>query len=224
MANEEVGIHTGGVRMKRARILLADDQVLLTEALTKMLEPQFDVVATVNDGRALLQAAAELTPDLIVLEISLPSLNGLDAGYQLKKAYPDLKLVYLTTKETPDTVAGAFRIGATGYLLKNNSSAELLDAIERGLRGDLYLAPCVSRDDIQSILHNGTPRKRQTELTFRQREVLQLLAEGHSMKEVAFMLRITARTVAYHKYRMMNIFDLRSTAALVKFAVNQQVA
>jgi DNA-binding NarL/FixJ family response regulator len=210
--------------MKRARVLLADDQVLLTEALTKVLEPRFEVVATVTDGRALLQAAAELKPDLIVLEVSLPSLNGLDAGYQLKKADPGLKLVYLTTKETPDTVAEAFRIGATGYLLKTTSTAELLNAIELGLRGDLYLAPCVSQHCIESFLHNGTPRKRQTELTFRQREVLKLLAEGHSMKEVAFMLRITTRTVAYHKYRMMNIFDLRSTAALVKFAVNKQVA
>jgi DNA-binding NarL/FixJ family response regulator len=210
--------------MKRARILLADDQILLTEALTKLLEPQFEVVATVTDGRALLKAAAELKPDLIVLEVSLPSLNGLDAGYQLKKVHPSLKLLYLTTNETPETIAEAFRIGATGYLLKTTSTAELLNAIELGLRGDLYLAPCVSQHCIESFLHNGTPRKRQTELTFRQREVLKLLAEGHSMKEVAFMLRITARTVAYHKYRMMDIFDLRSTAALVKFAVNKQVA
>ena len=210
--------------MKRARILLADDQILLTEALTILLEPQFEVVATVTDGRALLEAAAELKPDLIVLEVSLPLLNGLDAGYQLKKADPRLKLLYLTTKETPDIVAEAFRIGATGYLSKTTSTAELLNAIELGLRGDLYLAPCVSRDAIDSFLHNGTPRKRQTELTFRQREVLKLLAEGHSMKEVALMLRITARTVAYHKYRMMDTFDLRSTAALVKFAVNRQVA
>lgn len=210
--------------MKRARILLADDQILLTEALTNLLEPQFEVVATVNDGRALIDVAAELKPDLIVLEVSLPSLNGFDAGYQLKKADPDLKLLYLTTKETPDTIAEAFRIGASGYLLKTSSTAELLNAIELGLRGDLYLAPGVSRDAIQTFLHNGTRRKRRTELTFRQREVLKLLAEGHSMKEVAFLLRITSRTVAYHKYRMMNIFDLRSTAALVRFAVTKQVA
>jgi DNA-binding NarL/FixJ family response regulator len=210
--------------MKRARILLADDQILLTEALTKLLDLQFEVVATVTDGLALLEAAAELKPDLIVLEVSLPSLNGLDAGYQLKKADPHIKLLYLTTQETPDTIAEAFRIGATGYLSKTTSTAKLLNAIELALRGDLYLAPCVRREPIDSFLHNGTPRKRQAELTFRQREVLKLLAEGHSMKEVAFMLRITARTVAYHKYRMMNIFDLRSTAALVKFAVNKQVA
>ena len=210
--------------MKRARILLADDQILLTEALTNLLEPQFEVVATVNDGRALIDVAAELKPDLIVLEVSLPSLNGFDAGYQLKKADPDLKLLYLTTKETPDTIAEAFRIGASGYLLKTSSTAELLNAIELGLRGDLYLAPGVSRDAIQTFLHSGTRRKRRTELTFRQREVLKLLAEGHSMKEVAFLLRITSRTVAYHKYRMMNIFDLRSTAALVRFAVTKQVA
>ena len=210
--------------MKRARILLADDQILLTEALTNLLEPQFEVVATVNDGRALIDVAAELKPDLIVLEVSLPSLNGFDAGYQLKKADPDLKLLYLTTKETPDTIAEAFRIGASGYLLKTSSTAELLNAIELGLRGDLYLAPGASRDAIQTFLHNGTRRKRRTELTFRQREVLKLLAEGHSMKEVAFLLRITSRTVAYHKYRMMNIFDLRSTAALVRFAVTKQVA
>ena len=210
--------------MKRARILLADDQILLTEALTNLLEPQFEVVATVNDGRALIDVAAELKPDLIVLEVSLPSLSGFDAGYQLKKADPDLKLLYLTTKETPDTIAEAFRIGASGYLLKTSSTSELLNAIELGLRGDLYLAPGVSRDAIQTFLHSGTRRKRRTELTFRQREVLKLLAEGHSMKEVAFLLRITSRTVAYHKYRMMNIFDLRSTAALVRFAVTKQVA
>jgi DNA-binding NarL/FixJ family response regulator len=210
--------------MKRARILLADEQILLTEALTRIIEPQFEVVATVSDGRALLKAAAQLKPDLIVLEVSLPSLNGLDAGYQLKKADPRLKLVYLTTQETPDTITHAFRIGATGYLSKTSSTAELLDAIERGLRGGLYLAPCVRPDSVESFLHDGTRRKRHTDLTFRQREVLKLLAEGHSMKEVASMLRISARTVAYHKYRMMDTFDLRSSAALVRFAMNRQVA
>ena len=210
--------------MKRARILLADDQILLTEALTKLLEPQYEVVATVTDGRALLEAATELKPDLIVLEVALPSLNGLAAGCQLKKADPRLKLLYLTTQVSRDTIAEAFRIGATGYLSKTISTAELINAIELGLHGDLYLPPCVSRDAIESFLHNGTATKRQTELTFRQREVLKLLAEGHSMKEVVYMLRITARTVAYHKYRMMKIFDLRSTAALVRFAVNKQVA
>jgi DNA-binding NarL/FixJ family response regulator len=210
--------------MGRSRILLADDHILLTDALTKLLEPQFEVVAAVADGRALLKKATELKPDLIVLKVSLPLLNGLDAGRQLKKADSRLKLIYLTMNKDHETIAEAFRIGATSYLLKTSSASELLKAIHLGLRGGIYLTPSLNRDAMSSILSDRTQRKTQSRLTLRQREVLRLLAEGRSMKEVAFALQITPRTVAYHKYRMMDNFDLHSTAALVRFAVSTQVA
>ena len=209
--------------MKRARILLADQHTLLMEGLTRLLEPEFEVVAAVTDGRALLRTAAELKPDAVVLDIALPSLNGLDAGYQLKKSDPRVRLIYLAMDTTLDTVAEAFCIGATSYLLKTSSATQLLTVIRLGLQGCMYVAPSLNRDNLRSFMQGRSPRKN-TGLTFRQREVLQLLAEGRSMKEVAFALQITARTVAYHKYRMMDHLDLHSDAALFRFALSKQVA
>lgn len=204
--------------MKRARILLADVHTLLMEALAKLLAPDFDVVGMVADGHALLSSAVTLKPDIVVLDVSLPILSGLDAGYRLKKLLPAVKLVYLTMNTNPDIIAEACRSGATAYVLKNSPAAELLRAIQAGSRGCLYMTPSVAKNTIGLL---GKERRHSTRLTLRQREVLQLLSEGRSMKEVAFVLEITPRTVAYHKYRVMQDFHLTNNAALFRFAAAQ---
>lgn len=206
--------------MKRARILLADDHTLLMEALSQLLAPDFDVVGMVADGHTLLSTAADLKPDIVLLDVSLPVLSGLDAGYRLKKLMPAVKLVYLTMNTNPDIVAEAFRVGANAYVLKTSPAAELLSAIHAGMRGCLYVTPSVAKNTI-GLLGKGERRKSSMRLTLRQREVLQLLSEGRSMKEVAFVLEITPRTVAYHKYRVMQDFQLHNNAALFRFAATQ---
>ena len=210
--------------MKRARILLADDHALLLEAFKKLLEPEFEVVGTASDGRALLRMAAELKPDLIMLDISMPLLNGLDAGRQVKIILPAVKLIYLTMNQDLDLVTEALQIGANGYVLKNSAYSELRKAISRALLGRTYVTPLVTQEMDGFLLQDPMRRKQIIRLTARQREVLQLLAEGRSMKEAAHILNVTPRTVAFHKYRMMEDFNIHSNAELFKFAVRQHVA
>ena len=214
--------------MKRARLLLADDHILLLEALKNLLEPEFEVVGMVNDGRTLLRMAQELKPDLIVLDISMPLLNGLDAGRRLRALLPTTQLVYLTVNHDLDIVTEALHIGALGYVLKASAASELHEAIRRGLRGESYVTPMVSRKDGSPLLepmpHQHLRRKHVIGLTLRQREVLQLLAEGLSMKQAANILNISTRTVAYHKYCLMKDFNIQSNAELFRLAVRQQVA
>ena len=209
--------------MKRPRVLLADDHRLLREAFAQLLEPGCDVVGAVADGRALLAAAPELRPDIVVLDIAMPLLNGLDAARQLKRLMPEVKLIFLTVSEDPDLAAEAFRAGASGYLLKNSAASELFKAIQEVSRGGPtsrrwprrgWSAPC-----------SATPgRRRGTgQLSTRQREVLQLLAEGHTMKEIARILAITPRTVAFHKYRMMEDLGIKTSAELVQFAIKHHI-
>lgn len=209
--------------MKRPRILLADDHTLLLEAFQKLLEPDYEVVGTVADGRALLSAAPKLKPDVIVLDISMPLLNGLDAGQQLKKMMPEVKLIFLTMNEDTDLAAEAFRVGASGYLLKNSAASELQKAIQEALRGRSYVTPLVTRGMVGSLLRRPKGRRASHRLTPRQREVLQLLAEGHSMKEVAAILHVTPRTVAFHKYSMMEELGFKNSAALIRFAIKQRI-
>jgi len=206
--------------MTRARILLADVHTLLMEALSKLLAPDFDVVGMVADGHTLLTTAIALKPDIVVLDVSLPVLSGLDAGYRLKKLLPAVKLVYLTMNTNPEIVAEACRIGANAYVLKNSPAAELTRAMHAGSRGCLYMTPSVAKNTVGLFRKDGS-QKSSTRLTLRQREVLQLLSEGRSMKEVAFVLEITPRTVAYHKYRVMQDFNLTNNAALFRFAATQ---
>jgi DNA-binding NarL/FixJ family response regulator len=206
--------------MKRARVLLADDHTILLEALKTILESEVDVVGITNDGRTLLTMAAELKPSVVVLDISMPLLNGLDAGRRLKDSLPDVKLIYLTMNQDPDIAAEAFRIGASGYLLKSSAASELLVAIREAMLGRSYVTPRITEGMIGSLINR--PR-RATKLTNRQREVLQLLAEGRSMKEVASMLSIAVRTVAFHKYQMMEELQLKSSAQLIQFAVREHL-
>lgn len=177
----------------------------------------------VADGRELLRSALDLKPDIIVLDASMSVLNGLEAGRQLKASRPAIKLIYLTMDQDGDVVDEAFRLGASAYLLKTCTTSDLLDAIRGAWLLPSYLSPFVTRSKtiVGAFTRGQVGRRNPLRLTLRQREVLQLLAEGRSMKEVAFALRIKPRTVAYHKYRMMADFNLSSSAALVGFALRE---
>ena len=206
--------------MTRPRILLADDHLMLLEAFKALLEPAFDVVGIVPDGRMLLEVFSRLNPDVVLLDVGMPLLNGLDAGRQLKAQRRSVKLIYLTMNPDPDLASEALRLGASGYLLKSSAVQELQQAIEEVLRGRTYITPLITRDVVGSFLRQRNTRH---ELTLRQREVLQLLAEGKSMKEAAAILDLTPRTVAFHKYRMMEQLRLKTSAELVRFAVQHGV-
>jgi DNA-binding NarL/FixJ family response regulator len=208
--------------MGRPRVLLADDHALLLGAFEKLLAGECDVVGQVSDGRALVAEAERLKPDLIVLDISMPLLNGLDAGRQIKQKLRDVKLIFLTMNEDADLAAEAFRSGASGYLLKRSAASELGTAIREVMQGRSYVTPLITEGLVGSLqrVNEQHPAR---ELTPRQREVLQLLAEGRSMKEVASVLNVTPRTVAFHKYRMMQQLKVKSTAELVQYAVKQHI-
>ena len=204
------------------RVLLADDHALLLGAYEKLLANECEIVGQVQDGRALVAAAEQLKPDLIVLDIAMPSLNGLEAGRQIKQKQKDIKLVFLTMNEDPDLAAAAFRSGASGYLIKRSAASELLTAIREVMRGRSYVTPLVTEGLVESLIQ-ADAHKSSHELTPRQREVLQLLAEGRSMKEVASLLKLTPRTVAFHKYRMMEQLHVKSTAELIQYAVRHHI-
>jgi len=208
----------------RSRILIADDHTLVAELCKRLLETEFDVVGVVSDGRALLRAASELKPDVIVVDIAMPILNGLDAGQQAKEMLPSVKLVYLTMNPDAEVAAEAFARGASGYLLKTCASSEMVLAVRHALRGKSYVSQGLSQDSIDSFRWRNKKLITEGErLTPRQREVLQLLAEGKVMKEVSSILNMSTRTVAYHKYRMMEVLGAKSTAELVMYAVRNHV-
>ena len=209
--------------MKRPRVLLADDHRFLREAFAQLLEPNCEVVGAVADGRALIAAAKELRPEVVVLDIAMPLLNGLDAARQLKCLMPAVKVIFLTVSEDPDLAAEAFRAGASGFLLKNSAASELFQAIQEVLQGRSYVTPQATQGLVGAFLEGPKPGKKSGELSPRQREVLQLLAEGHAMKEIGRILKITPRTVAFHKYSMMEQLGITSSAELVQFAVKQHL-
>jgi DNA-binding NarL/FixJ family response regulator len=208
--------------MTRPRVLLADDHTLLLEAFEKLLAADCDVVGKAADGRALVDAALRLKPDVIVLDISMPLLNGLEACRQIKAQLRGVKVVFLTMNEDPQLAAEAFRAGASGYLLKRSAGSELATAIREVSQGRSYVTPIMTGALLESFLQE-TPPGAADQLTARQREVLQLLAEGRSMKEVASLLNLTPRTVAFHKYRMMQQLRVKSTAELIQYAVKQHI-
>lgn len=205
---------------RRARILLADDHTLVSEALTELLEPRFSVVEKVSDGRALLKAARALKPDVVIVDIAMPMLNGLEAARILRTEMPACKLIFLTMTQDADLAREALRIGASGYLLKTSAGWELLEAVDAALKGRQYVTPVLKRA-MEARPAPDTDSSPRFELTARQREVLQLLAQGHSMKQVAAALGVATRTVAFHKYQMMGKFRLGSNAELVQFAIRQ---
>jgi DNA-binding NarL/FixJ family response regulator len=210
--------------MKKARILLADDHVLVAEGLRTMLAPVYDVVGTVSDGRSLLDAAGTLKPDLILVDIGMPQLNGLDATRVLKRLLPNVKVIILTQNEDSLLVAEAFRAGASGYLLKYAAPKELLQAIDEVLKGASYLSPRITSGAVAAMLRSSTAKPEETrELTPRQREVIQLFAEGRSMKEIADILAISLRTVAAHKYRIMEVLEIKTNVELYRYAVKRNI-
>jgi DNA-binding NarL/FixJ family response regulator len=209
--------------MSLPRIILADDHALFAEALCKLAAPHVEVLATVGDGRALLETAQALKPDVVVIDVGMPLLNGLDAGRELKKRLPNVKLIFLTMNEDPDLAVEAIKSGASGYLLKTSAGSELFSAIREALRGKSYVTPQIARGMQESFIRNPRGAKWQKLLTPRQREVLQLLAEGKPMKIVADILRIAPRTVAFHKYRVMKDLGLKSNAELIQFAIKNRI-
>jgi DNA-binding NarL/FixJ family response regulator len=209
--------------MKRPRVIVADDHILVLEALKNLIEPEFEVVGTFADGRALVEEAPALNPNVIVLDIGMPILNGLSAGQKLKQKLPLVKLVYLTMNNDPDLAGEAFRLGASAFLLKNSAAAELRKALQEVVRGGFYVTPLMTKGMVGSFVQNFKRRKSRSDLTLRQKEVLQLLAEGRSMKEVAFVLNVSPRTVAFHKYTMMDHLQIRSSAELIEYAMRSSL-
>ncbi len=210
--------------MKRARVLLADDHKIVAAGLKGILEPEFELVGTVQDGRALLKAARELRPDVIVVDISMPLLNGIEAVRQLKKANDRAKVVFLTMHPDVTYASRAFEAGASGYVLKHSAPAELVTAIREALQGRTYVTPMIAGELMRSYQDGSGKRKDPIRtLTPRQREVLQLLAEGHSAKDAAAILGISPRTAEFHKYRMMRELGIRTNAELMQYAIKHGV-
>ena len=206
--------------MTRPRVLLADDHTLMLEGLRKLLEPQCEVVGTVEDGRALVDAAERLRPDVILLDISMPLLNGLEAARRIRTLAPECKLLFLTMHTDPTYAREAFRAGASGYLLKRSAATELTNAIAVVLRGRRYVTPLFS-EDVSQPLGSGAVKLTPLsgKLTPRQREVLQLVAEGYTRKEIGSLLKISVKTVEFHKGRIMDRLGLRTASELTKYAV-----
>src|SRR5215469_2684349 len=204
---------------QRPRVLIADDHKLVADACKSLLEPEFDVVGVVTDGRTLMLAAEQLHPDVVILDISMPELNGLDAGEQIKHKSRSTRLIFLTMSLEPALAADAFRRGASGYVLKQCSAEELLIAVRRILCGESYLSSLITKDTVDFLLRSRATREQEKHLTIRQSEVLQLLAEGKSMKEVAYILQLKPETVAFHKYQIMNTLGIKTGAELIEYAV-----
>jgi DNA-binding NarL/FixJ family response regulator len=213
-----------GYTRRRPRILIADDHILIAEAYKGLLEPEFQVVGIVRDGRELLERLDELQPDVVLLDISMPLLNGLDAGEQIKRLRRQTKIIYVTAATSPDVAAEAFRRGASGYVLKHGEAEEMRTAVRRVIRGESFVSILLDKDTLGKYLRVGAEYRAKKRLSPRQREILQLLAEGRSMKEVAYIMGIKAGTVAFHKYRIMESLGIKTNAALVGYAVRHNLA
>jgi len=205
--------------MKRIRILLADDHSMVSAGFQKLLEPEYEVVGMVENGRAVLKAAAELQPDMAILDVTMPLLNGLDAGRRLKASMPQVKLIYLTMNSDPDYAKEALEIGASAYLLKNSLPSELLQAVREVVKGKSYITPSITKALDDAFIRDPRDVSRPTRLTNRQREILQMLAEGRSMKEIASILNITHRTVRFHKAQIMEELGIHSHMELLQYAL-----
>ena len=202
--------------MRRPTVLLADDHAIVTDGLVSLLKESFDIVAAVRDGRQLVDTAKRLHPDVIVADISMPILSGIAALHQLKADRVAAKVIFLTMHADPRLAIEAVRSGASGFLLKESAGEELETAIHEVLRGHLYLTPAVTKDVVAGM---AQPAQSEKTLTPRQREVLSLVVEGHRMKEIASLLNLSTRTVETHKYEMMQVLGVQSTAELIKYAL-----
>ncbi|MDO9117470.1 MAG: response regulator transcription factor [Nitrospira sp.] len=208
--------------MKKPTVILADDHTLVLEGFRRLLETHCELLATVGDGQALLKAAAQHRPDIVILDISMPVMNGIEAARTLKSKFPSMRLVFVTMHADPAYVRAAFQAGACGYLLKQSLGAELTQALHTVLRGQSYVTPLIAKDVVDGALSHDQPPL--VELTARQQEVLQLIVDGHSAKDVATKLNISHRTVEFHKAQLMQQLDLHSTVELIKFALTNGLA
>ena len=207
--------------MRKPRILLADDHALVLEGFRRILEGDYELVGTVGDGRALLEAAKTMHPDIVILDISMPLLNGIDAATQLKKICPKAKIIIMTMHADTDYVRSAFEAGASAYVLKRSAVDELEQAIRAVIEGHSYITPLITKELVDVFLATGSEKS--GGLTPRQREVLQHLAEGRTAKEIANLLNITSRTVEFHKGQIMDHLNLRTTADLIKYALTHGI-
>lgn len=206
--------------MKKPRVLLADDHTFVLEGFKKLLEEHCELVGAVEDGRALFESAVALQPDLVILDISMPRLNGIEAAKKLQKQLPGVKLIFVTMHADTAYVNEAFRAGASGYLLKQSAATELLQAVESVMNNNFYVTPLIAKDIVTFFLKPGqAPLPTMDDLTTRQREVLQLVAEGFSAKEIADQLKVSHRTVEFHKAKIMEQLHLHTTTDLVKYAI-----
>lgn len=210
--------------MSRPRVLLADDHRLLREAFAQILESGCDVVGAVGDGCAAVEAAVALRPDVVVLDVAMPVLNGIDACREIKRVAPAIRIIFLTVNEDSDLTAEAFRAGASGFLLKNSAASELRQAIQDVSAGLVYVTPQATKGLVAVLQQASVSAVKSPEVSERQREVLTLLAEGRTMKEIARALRITPRTVAFHKYALMRALGIKSNAELIQYAVRHGMA
>jgi DNA-binding NarL/FixJ family response regulator len=208
--------------VSRPRVLLADDHVVVSEGLKQLLADDFELVGAVQDGRSLVAAAKKLRPDVIVADITMPHLNGIDAMAQLRKDNADIKVVFLTMHHDPAYARRALEAGASGFVVKHSAPAELIMAIQAALKGQTFITPALASEVLRQAQHGSWDADDPAQsLTPRQREILQLLAEGRSAKEIAAALAISPRTVEYHKYQIMEAHGLHSTAELVHFAIKR---
>ncbi len=203
--------------MKKPTVILADDHTLVLEGFRRLLETHCELLATAGDGQALLQAVAQHHPDIVILDISMPVMNGIEAARALKSKYPLTKLVFVTMHADPAYIRAAFQAGASGYILKQSLGDELTQALHTVLRGQSYVTPLIAKDVVDGVL--SSDQQPLIELTARQQEVLQLIVDGHSAKDIAAQLSISHRTVEFHKAQLMQQLDLHSTVELIKFAL-----
>jgi DNA-binding NarL/FixJ family response regulator len=210
--------------MSKARILLADDHRIVIEGLKKLLDPEYDVVGAVEDGRALIAAVDKLQPHVVVADISMPHLNGIEAVRQIKEKNPQIRVVILTMHHDVQYAARAFEAGASGFVLKVSAPSELITAIGEVLKGKTYVTPTIAGELIQSYREGKeSPEAVFKRLSARHREILQLVAEGHSAKEIGKILNISPRTVESHKYQIMEILNVKTGAELVQFAIKHGI-
>ncbi len=210
--------------MNRPRVLLADDHRMVAEGLKGVLADEFEVVGVVDDGRAMVAAANKLRPDVVVADISMPHLNGIDALPRLKKDNPDIKVVFLTMHQNAAYARRALEAGAAGFVVKHSAPEELVIAIRAALKGKTFITPALTEDVLESVQHGSKgANDPSASLTPRQREILQLLAEGRSAKEIAETLAISPRTVEFHKYQMMETHGFHNSAELIHFAIKHGI-
>jgi len=196
---------------------------MIAEAIKSLLEPEFEVVGIASDGHSLVDSVAVLQPDIVVLDIAMPLLNGLDAGQQIRSSWSGIKLIYVTMASDPYVAAEAFRRGASGYVLKHGSAEELLTAVRRTLRGESYVSSLLDKHEVEMHIRLGTEPPAEKKITSRQTEILRLIAEGKSLKEVGEILRIKSGTAAFHKYRIMEILGIRTNADLLAYAIKHHI-